>query len=40
MSEDPDMKPHNYNQLVFGKGAKNTQWRNSSPSTKTAGKTG
>jgi hypothetical protein len=21
--EDPDMKPHNYNQLVFDKGAKN-----------------
>jgi hypothetical protein len=23
-TEDPDMKPHNYNQLVFEKGAKNT----------------
>jgi hypothetical protein len=23
-TEDPDMKPHNYNQLVFDKGAKNT----------------
>jgi hypothetical protein len=22
--EDPDMKPHKYNQLVFDKGAKNT----------------
>jgi hypothetical protein len=21
--EDPDMKPHNYNQLIFDKGAKN-----------------
>jgi hypothetical protein len=21
--KDPDMKPHNYNQLVFDKGAKN-----------------
>jgi hypothetical protein len=21
--EDPDMKPHNYNHLIFGKGAKN-----------------
>jgi uncharacterized protein (DUF736 family) len=28
--EDPDMKPHNYNQLVFDKGAKNIRWRNSS----------
>jgi hypothetical protein len=28
--EDQDMKPHNYNQLVFDKGAKNLQWRNSS----------
>jgi hypothetical protein len=27
--EDLDMKPHNYNQLVFDKGAKNIQWRNS-----------
>jgi hypothetical protein len=25
--EDPDMKPHNYNQLVFDKDAKNIQWR-------------
>jgi hypothetical protein len=24
------MKPHNYNQLVFDKGAKNIRWRNSS----------
>jgi hypothetical protein len=23
--EDPDMKPHNYNQLLFDKGAKNIQ---------------
>jgi hypothetical protein len=28
--EDPDMKPHNYNQLVFVKWAKNIWWRNSS----------
>jgi hypothetical protein len=28
--EDPDMKPHNYNQHVFHKGAKNIQWRKSS----------
>jgi hypothetical protein len=28
--EDPDMKPHNYNQLVFDKGPKNIQWRKSS----------
>jgi hypothetical protein len=28
--EDPDKKPHNYNLLVFDKGAKNLQWRNSS----------
>jgi hypothetical protein len=28
--EDPDMKPHNFNQLVFEKGAKNIRWRNSS----------
>jgi hypothetical protein len=27
--EDPDMKPHNYNQLVFDKGGKNIRWRNS-----------
>jgi hypothetical protein len=25
--EDPDMKPHNYNQLVFDKGAKNIRCR-------------
>jgi hypothetical protein len=25
--EDPDIKPHNYNQLVFDKGTKNIQWR-------------
>jgi hypothetical protein len=35
------MKPHNYNQLVFDKGAKNIQWRKiAASSTKTAGKTG
>jgi uncharacterized protein (DUF736 family) len=28
--EDPDMKPHNYKQLIFDKGAKNIWWRNSS----------
>jgi hypothetical protein len=28
--EDPDTKPHNYNQLVFDKGAKNIRWRKSS----------
>jgi hypothetical protein len=28
--EDSDMKPHNYNQLVFDKGAKNIQWRKDS----------
>jgi hypothetical protein len=28
--DDPDMKPHNCNQLVFEKGAKNIGWRNSS----------
>jgi hypothetical protein len=28
--EDPDTKPHNYNQLVFDKGAKNIQWRKDS----------
>jgi hypothetical protein len=26
----PDMKPHNYNQLIFDKGAKNIQWRKDS----------
>jgi hypothetical protein len=28
--EDLDMKPHNYNQLVFDKGAKNIRWRQDS----------
>jgi uncharacterized protein (DUF736 family) len=28
--EDPDMKPHNYKQLVFDKGAKNIWWRKDS----------
>jgi hypothetical protein len=28
--EDPDMKPHNDNQLLFDKGAKNIRWRKSS----------
>jgi uncharacterized protein (DUF736 family) len=27
--EDPDKKPHNYNQLIFDKGTKNIRWRNS-----------
>jgi hypothetical protein len=34
------MKPHNYNQLIFDKGAKNIQWKKTTSSTKTAGKTG
>jgi uncharacterized protein (DUF736 family) len=25
--EDPDMKPPNYNQLIFDKSAKNIRWR-------------
>jgi hypothetical protein len=28
--DDPDMKPHNYNQLLFDKGAKNIRWRKDS----------
>jgi hypothetical protein len=28
--EDPDMKPHNYHQLVFDKSSKNVQWRKDS----------
>jgi hypothetical protein len=28
--EDPDMKPHNHNQLIFDKGAKNIWWRKDS----------
>jgi hypothetical protein len=28
--EDPEMKPHNYNQLVFDKGTKNILWRKDS----------
>jgi hypothetical protein len=28
--EDPDMKPHNYNQLVFDKGTESIQWRKDS----------
>jgi hypothetical protein len=38
--EDQDMKPHNYNQLVFDKGATNIRWRKDSLFNKTAGKTG
>jgi hypothetical protein len=34
------MKPHNYNQFIFDKGAKNTQWRKYSLFNKSAGKTG
>jgi hypothetical protein len=37
---DSDMKPQNYNQVVFDKGPKNIQWRKTPSSTKTAGKTG
>jgi hypothetical protein len=36
--EDPDVKPHNYNQFVFDKGTKNIPWRIAATSTKTAGK--
>jgi hypothetical protein len=28
--EDPDMNPHNYNHLIFDKGAKNTWWKKDS----------
>jgi hypothetical protein len=28
--EDPDMKPHNYNQLIIDKGTKNIRWRKDS----------
>jgi hypothetical protein len=28
--EDPDMNPHNYNQLIFDKGAENIRWRKGS----------
>jgi hypothetical protein len=28
--EDPDMKPHNYNQLIFDKSTKNIRWRKDS----------
>jgi hypothetical protein len=28
--QDPDMKPHNYNQLIFDKGTKNILWRKDS----------
>jgi hypothetical protein len=28
--EDPNMKPHNYNQLIFDKGAKSIPWRKDS----------
>jgi hypothetical protein len=34
------MKPHNYNQLVFDKGAKIYDGEKTASSTKTAGKTG
>jgi hypothetical protein len=29
-TEDPDMKPQNYNQLIFDEDAKNIQWRKDS----------
>jgi hypothetical protein len=29
-TEDPDMNPHNYTQLIFDKGTKNIQWRKDS----------
>jgi hypothetical protein len=29
-TEDPDMNPHNYTQLIFDKGAKNIRWRKNS----------
>jgi hypothetical protein len=25
--EDPEMKPHTYGDLIFGKGAKTIQWK-------------
>jgi hypothetical protein len=37
---DPDMKPHNYNQLSIDKGAKIYDGEKTASSTKTAGKTG
>jgi hypothetical protein len=38
--EDPDMKPHNYNQLVLTKALKIYYGEKAASSTKTAGKTG
>jgi hypothetical protein len=38
--EDADLNPHTYSQLIFNKGAQNTQWRKDSLSTNAAGKTG
>jgi hypothetical protein len=38
--EDPDMKPHNYNQLVFEKELKIYDGDIAASSTKTAGETG
>jgi hypothetical protein len=38
--EDPDMKPHNYKQLIFDKGAKNIRWTKDRLYNKTAEKTG
>jgi hypothetical protein len=38
--EDPDMKPNNYNQLVFDKELKIYDGEIAASSTKTAGKTG
>ena len=29
-TESPEISPHVYGQIIFGKGAKNTQWRKES----------
>jgi hypothetical protein len=36
--DGPDINPHIYSQLIFNKGAQNTQWKKAS-STNAAGKT-
>ena len=33
-TESPEIKPHIYGQLIFDKGAKNTQWRKGTPFNK------
>jgi hypothetical protein len=38
--EDPDINPHIYSQLIFNKGAQNTQWRKDNLSTNASGKIG